>query len=308
MVKKLIPLLLILLCGHIQAQESRRIVVRQVHELQNGKNLDSVEVNIAIPKDYDHRQTINDISYSVNPKLIFKKDNISYAHFALDRRKLKNLDSIVIEIDMTLYHYDLGQAKKRKEPEKLSKRKRKKYLEISKLYQLSANEKEPLLQELEQLEGLEYVQQSHDFVVDHISYRSFFGKDLGADYALSKGEGDCTEYSDLMISLCRSRGYPARRVAGCTVSQENNDLLSQIFKYTTHAWVEVYFDDLGWVPFDPTHSDGSRVTNFNHLQTKYVYYSYDEESKRVDSWRWWGNAQFKVKSRTLVRDLKAEES
>jgi len=56
------------------------------------------------------------------------------------------------------------------------------------------------------------------------------------------------------------------------------------------------------VPFDPTHSDGSRVTSFENLETKYVYYSYDEKTKRKDSWTWWGFAQFNVKRKTLVRD------
>ncbi len=141
-----------------------------------------------------------------------------------------------------------------------------------------------------------------NLVENHLTYKSFFGKDLGAKYALKNANGDCTEYADLMIAMCRLNGLPARRVAGYTVKRESNDLLSSIFKYSSHAWVEIYFTNLGWVPFDPTHSDGSRVTSFENLETKYVYYSYDEKTKRKDSWTWWGFAQFNVKRKTLVRD------
>ena len=33
-----------------------------------------------------------------------------------------------------------------------------------------------------------------------------------------------------------------------------------------HAWVEVYFDDYGWITFDPTTSNIAGGENFDFLQ------------------------------------------
>ena len=47
-----------------------------------------------------------------------------------------------------------------------------------------------------------------------------------------------------------------------------------------HNWVEVYFNDTGWVPFDPTFDDNNGSTSlFNNLDNIYVYFSL----KRNDS-------------------------
>ena len=118
------------------AQEERRILVTQTHVLLDKYLLDSVEINIAFPKDYKGRQEINNISYSVKPKYIFNKDGMSFAHFSFNKKSIRRVDTISIEIDMTLFHYDLTVAKKDPSIEKLSKRKRKQYLKNTGLYEL----------------------------------------------------------------------------------------------------------------------------------------------------------------------------
>lgn len=303
MKKLLVASLLLLFTAQMVGQDSRRIMVEQRHILENGKYLDSVELNIAIPKDYKGRQKINDISYSLKPKYIYTISDVSFAHFSLDQRDLIKTDTILIKIDMTLYDYDLKIAQQHRKPEKLSKRKRKKYLLNTGLYEMPMIDNAAIFNESQKKGEVELAFTIHDFVENHLSYQSYFGKDLAAIYAWKNAKGDCTEYADLMISICRSFNLPARRVAGSTVHRESNDMLSNIFKYTSHAWVEVYFSEIGWVPYDPTHSDGSSVTSFNNLETKYIYYSYDERAKRRDFWKWWGQSQFNVKSKTIVKDF-----
>lgn len=284
-------------------QNGRRVIVEQKYALKNAKLLDSSEINIAIPKDYKGRQVINDITYSIKPKFIYKVGEVSYAQFALDKRDLQKTDSIIILIDMTISPYDLGVAKVSPEVKKLSKRKRKEYLKTNGFYELPEFDEIAVYGENKETDNLNLVSDIQGFVEKTISYQSFFGKDLGPKYALQNGKGDCTEYSDLMIALCRVNNLPARRVSGYTVKRESNDALSKIFKFGSHAWVEVYFEGMGWVPFDPTHSDDSRSTSFEHLQTKYVYYGYDENSKITDFWKYWGPGQFQVKRKTFVRDF-----
>jgi hypothetical protein len=45
---------------------------------------------------------------------------------------------------------------------------------------------------------------------------------------------------------------PARVASGLHAGTEQADGSRLITSDDAHAWVEVYFDDLGWVPFDPT--------------------------------------------------------
>ena len=42
-------------------------------------------------------------------------------------------------------------------------------------------------------------------------------------------------------------GIPARYVVGYLESSNNND-------EATHAWAELYFKNVGWIAFDPTHN------------------------------------------------------
>ena len=50
-----------------------------------------------------------------------------------------------------------------------------------------------------------------------------------------------------MISAARFLGIPARYINGYM----HNNMNSSEFQ-STHAWAELYFQNLGWVGFDPT--------------------------------------------------------
>lgn len=69
--------------------------------------------------------------------------------------------------------------------------------------------------------------------------------------------GHCAMYASSMCLLLRYMGVPARYVTGFTVGGDNCAETSDGYKYTVvqknlHAWVEVYFDGIGWIPYDPT--------------------------------------------------------
>ncbi|MBN1622772.1 MAG: hypothetical protein JXN10_05600 [Clostridia bacterium] len=66
-------------------------------------------------------------------------------------------------------------------------------------------------------------------------------------------EGYCTYYATAMATLVRSIGLPARYVEGFatpfTVTDGNR---YAVLNSNAHAWVEVYFEGIGWLPFEPT--------------------------------------------------------
>ncbi|MFB6161625.1 MAG: DUF3488 and DUF4129 domain-containing transglutaminase family protein [Haloferacaceae archaeon] len=63
--------------------------------------------------------------------------------------------------------------------------------------------------------------------------------------------GYCTYYATTMVTMLRSEGVPARFVVGYTTGEEN-DGEYVVRGLDSHAWVQVYFPDVGWVRFDPT--------------------------------------------------------
>ncbi|MFN3683059.1 MAG: DUF3488 and DUF4129 domain-containing transglutaminase family protein [Fimbriimonadaceae bacterium] len=69
-------------------------------------------------------------------------------------------------------------------------------------------------------------------------------------------EGYCDLYASAMVVGARSLGMPARYVTGFLAGQEKDSRDENgwlvVRESDAHAWAEVYFDGVGWVPFDPT--------------------------------------------------------
>lgn len=65
---------------------------------------------------------------------------------------------------------------------------------------------------------------------------------------LRVGQGDCNEHTALFVALARAAGIPARTAAGLVYS----DRVTGEGAFYYHAWPEVHFGPLGWVPVDPT--------------------------------------------------------
>ena len=77
-----------------------------------------------------------------------------------------------------------------------------------------------------------------------------------ADYFLFDiQKGYCDYYSSTMVVLARAVGLPARLAVGYvggTYDEENDYYV--VTADQAHSWVEIYFPEFGWVPFEPTAS------------------------------------------------------
>lgn len=79
---------------------------------------------------------------------------------------------------------------------------------------------------------------------------------------LATGAGVCQDFSHLLLSILRMRGLPARYVSGYLITGDALDtqlasgsqaaMERVIGGQASHAWVQVYIPETGWVGLDPT--------------------------------------------------------
>ena len=84
------------------------------------------------------------------------------------------------------------------------------------------------------------------------SYLKFVPQETkGALAALQSGNGDCSEYSALMVSVCRAMGIPARQTGVFHIRKKSERHIRP-----NHIAAEVYWGNLGWMPLDPNLGGG----------------------------------------------------
>ncbi|MTD16522.1 hypothetical protein GIS00_21530 [Nakamurella sp. YIM 132087] len=69
---------------------------------------------------------------------------------------------------------------------------------------------------------------------------------------LDNKQGYCEQYASAMAVMLRSLDIPARVAIGFTQGELQDDGSYVINSHDAHAWVEVLFDNYGWIQFDPT--------------------------------------------------------
>ncbi len=88
-----------------------------------------------------------------------------------------------------------------------------------------------------------------NYIIKNMYYERVGGWNT-APTVLARGNGSCSEYSFVFISMCRSAGIPARYV-GSIAKRGDDHTLDDVF----HRWVEVYLPNYGWIPVDPSGGD-----------------------------------------------------
>jgi len=84
--------------------------------------------------------------------------------------------------------------------------------------------------------------------------------DTHLDHVLEIQRGVCQDFAHLMIALGRDMGIPCRYVSGYLFHREDADRSAED---ATHAWVEAWLPDLGWIGFDPTNN---LICNNRHIR------------------------------------------
>lgn len=107
--------------------------------------------------------------------------------------------------------------------------------------------------------------------------RSHYAYSLSADNTSDKSntmlgnflfgtkQGHCALYASAMTLALREKGIPARYITGFTTGKLELNGSTGMYEKTIHenslhAWVEVYTEDFGWLPFDPTGYGGNSIS------------------------------------------------
>jgi transglutaminase-like putative cysteine protease len=75
---------------------------------------------------------------------------------------------------------------------------------------------------------------------------------VASQFVFEMDEGYCEYFATAMVAMLRSQGVPARYVVGYSPGQQTGPNEYTVRAMNAHAWVEVYFPEVGWVRFDPT--------------------------------------------------------
>ncbi|WP_053217323.1 transglutaminase TgpA family protein [Virgibacillus senegalensis] len=105
--------------------------------------------------------------------------------------------------------------------------------------------------------------------------------------------GYCDNYSTSMTVMLRTLGIPARWVKGFTggelaASPEDSIEGLNTYKVTNsnaHSWVEVYFPEVGWVPFEPTQGFSNPVDFYRDVSQQEDSTDTDEAAEQEEQER-----------------------
>ena len=75
---------------------------------------------------------------------------------------------------------------------------------------------------------------------------------IAENFLYEMDAGYCTYFATTMVVMLRTEGIPARFVTGYTPGVQVGEDRWAVLDQHSHAWIEVYLPDAGWVRFDPT--------------------------------------------------------
>jgi len=88
------------------------------------------------------------------------------------------------------------------------------------------------------------------------------GEDAAVFFVKSKRRGACDLFATSLAVMCRLAGVPARVATGFQTGRYDPEQGAYIaLQRDAHAWAEVYFPEIGWVPFDVAASEADASTD-----------------------------------------------
>ena len=216
--------------------------IARVKEYISGSKVASgkkFKLTVNLPQTIEGRQEITKIAFEPLPSRTFIKNGNKYAEYDIPGPKDKTV--IKIRVEAKAMRYDLATAVQEKNRESLSHAELEPFLRHERMIEKNDPAIWKISGTIEGKTEVETVKKIYKYVIRNLTIDASRSKGVGAAKTAQTKKGKCIDYCDLFVALCRAKNIPSRVVAG----YKTNFHISP-----KHSWVEVYFKQYGWVPFD----------------------------------------------------------
>ena len=93
-----------------------------------------------------------------------------------------------------------------------------------------------------------------DFTYD-VSFSAGHSQDAMVEFVAER-RGYCEQFAGTFAAFARLLGLPSRIAVGFTPGEQGSDGRYHVRGEHAHSWPEIYFEGVGWVPFEPTPGRG----------------------------------------------------
>jgi hypothetical protein len=213
----------------------------------------TADMHIAIPVNRDNQELQGEPTFNVNPTdYVTDRWGQVTAHFHFENieagvTKTIEMTTFATTWDVRYFIFPDKVGSLDQVPEEISG----KYLEDNEKFQIT----NPIIREaVKSVTGDEsnpywIMRNIFDYINAHMYYEMSGGWNT-APTVLTRGNGSCSEYTFIFISMCRAAGIPAR-YAGSVVVRGEDASMDDVF----HRWAEVFLPGYGWIPVDPSGGD-----------------------------------------------------
>ena len=228
--------------------------------------IDKFKLTVNLPQTIEGRQEITKIAYEPQPSRTFMENSNKYAEYDLSIPREKTI--IKIRIEAVAFRYDLTTAVKKQNQGSLSQTELRTFLMHERMIEKDDPAIQKIARTIEDQTELDIVKKIYKYEIRNITPDVSKSKGIGAVETAKTKRGKCIDYCDLFVALCRAKNIPARVAAGYKAN----------FSVTPkHSWVEVYFNEYGWVPFDVSMRsdtpDQLLDKRFHNLPAQYLYFT-----------------------------------
>lgn len=236
---------------------SHTLNLELIHEFRNyGPGaVEQLNVFIALPENHPNQKLVISPRFSPS-KFDLTKDrwDLPVAHFKLTNFELAKRNRITMNVTA-----ELSDVRWFVFPDKVGslndipKEIKKTYLVDEDKYRIHDKRIQKAVKEAVGSETNPYwmMRAIHKYIRDRLHYELSGGWNV-APRVLERGNGSCSEYTFLFISMCRAAGIPARYVGSVVIRGEEAST-DDVF----HRWSQVYLPNYGWIHVDPQGGDKS---------------------------------------------------
>jgi len=276
----------------LEGQLASTILMTQQIGFEVDKPIDTLSFRFAIPAKFSNlgvNQEINSLTIDFQPepaRVEDEKDSFGNSFKKVTWNRLKSDASIKLQFEVRLKSELAAMASRSTFPLKNLSQNEAFYLKPTEMVQSDAKDIIELAKKLTEGAATEYqaVSSVLNFIADNIKY-SYNPQKYDATYTLANRSGNCQNFAHVSMALLRAAGIPSRIVGGISLKEQwkvpidSEHSVVQGMGQGGHAWMEVYFPDLGWLSYDPQQS--RQFTSSRHIKQTHGLDSQDVN----DTWR-----------------------